>query len=309
MKAVMADRDGLHIEEVDDPVPSEHEAIVAVEAISLNPGEIKRTVNLSGSSRIGWDLAGRVETSARDGSGPAAGSRVVGILRTGAWAQRVAVPTTALAELPDDVSAVSAVTLPVAGLTALFAVERGGSLIGRRVLITGATGGVGIFAVQLAKVAGADVVATVRRSETSDLLSSLGADEVIVSQDGSEAAAHGPYDLIVDAVGGTGAGELISALAERGHYAVFGSAGGAEVTLSVRDLYSGGRSTSIDGVNVFSELARVPAGRVLERLLRLVAAGRIVPHIEVDEEWTRISDVAQMLMTRSIAGKAVLRVS
>ncbi|HEX8261079.1 MAG TPA: hypothetical protein VF558_12380 [Rubrobacteraceae bacterium] len=103
----------------------------------------------------GWDLAGTVERTAADGTGPRAGARVVGLLPSGAWAELVAVPTNSLAELPESVSFELAATLPVAGLAALYALEKGGGLIGRSVLVTGASGGVGNFGIQLARLSGA----------------------------------------------------------------------------------------------------------------------------------------------------------
>ena len=75
------------------------------------------------------------------------GARVVGLLPSGAWAELVAVPTNSLAELPESVSFELAATLPVAGLTALYALETGGGLIGRSVLVTGASGGAGNFGI------------------------------------------------------------------------------------------------------------------------------------------------------------------
>ena len=155
----------LVIAAVSDPAPDRGEAIVRVRAISLNRGEVRRSGMAAAGWRPGWDLAGEVERAAADGSGPRVGVRVVGMLGEGAWAERVAVPTHALAELPDKVTFSRAATLPVAGLTALYALEKGGLLVDRRVLITGATGGVGDFAVQLARLAGAHVTATARRQD------------------------------------------------------------------------------------------------------------------------------------------------
>src|SRR5438045_8629960 len=105
------------------------------------------------------------------------------MLGEAAWAERVAVPTHALAELPDKVTFSQAATFPVAGLTALYALAKGGLLLDRRVLITGATGGVGDFAVQLARLAGAHVTAAARRADQVAGLRALGAHEVTVGDE------------------------------------------------------------------------------------------------------------------------------
>ena len=142
-RAVVVDPDAagrLVIRPVPEPAPDRGEAIVRVQAISLNRGEVRRSGMAAAGWRPGWDLAGLVERAAADGSGPRVGTRVVGMLLEGAWAERVAVPTHALAQLPDKVTVSQAATFPVAGLTALHALAKGGLLLGRRVLVTGATG-------------------------------------------------------------------------------------------------------------------------------------------------------------------------
>lgn len=88
----------------------------------------------------GQDVAGTIETAAADGSGPAVGSRVVAWPEQSGWAEKVAVPTGSIVVLPDSVATAGATTLPVAGVTALGALRRGGLLLARRALITGATG-------------------------------------------------------------------------------------------------------------------------------------------------------------------------
>src|SRR5512145_3026139 len=170
----------LVIQSVPEPAPDRGEAIVRVRAISLNRGEVRRSTMAPAGWRPGWDLAGTVERAAADGSGPKAGTRVVGFLPEGAWAERVAVPTHALAELPAKVTLSQAATFPVAGLTALHALGKNGMILGKRVLITGATGGVGDFAVQLARLGGAHVTATVRRADQVAGLRQVGAHEVVV---------------------------------------------------------------------------------------------------------------------------------
>src|SRR3989475_3875927 len=153
--AVAADPDApgrLVIRPVPEPTADRSEALVRVHAISLNRGEARRSGMAAAGWRPGWDLAGVVERAAADGSGPSVGARVVGFLPEGAWAQRVAVPKSALAELPDKVTFSQAATFPVAGLTALHALSKGGLALGRRVLVTGATGGGGGLAGAAARV-------------------------------------------------------------------------------------------------------------------------------------------------------------
>ena len=119
----------LVIRPVVEPTPDRGEAVVRVHAISLNRGEVRRSGTAPAGWRPGWDLAGVVERAAVDGSGPSVGTRVVGFLPEGAWAQRVAVPKNALAELPAKVTFPQAATFPVAGLTALLALAKGGPLM------------------------------------------------------------------------------------------------------------------------------------------------------------------------------------
>lgn len=137
VRAVLADPTlpgRLALQEVEYPHAAPSEALVRVGVISLNRGEVRRALAAETSWRPGWDFAGVVEQAAVDGSGPKQGARVVGLLPSGAWAEVVAVPTNSLAELPATVSLTQAATLPVAGLTALYTLEKGGSLLGRNVL-------------------------------------------------------------------------------------------------------------------------------------------------------------------------------
>ena len=155
----------VELRELPEPQPSRNEALVEVRAFSLNRGELRSFRNNEEGWVPGQDVAGVVLQQAASGEGPPAGARVVALTDEFGWAQRVAVPSHRMAALPESVSFSQAATLPVAGLTALRTLRHGGPLIGRRVLITGAAGGVGMLAVQLAAHSGAHVTAVVGRPE------------------------------------------------------------------------------------------------------------------------------------------------
>jgi NADPH:quinone reductase len=304
-RAVVVDPEApgrLVLRPVPDPLPDRGEAVVRLKALSLNRGEVRRAGMAAAGWRPGWDLAGIVERAAADGSGPRAGARVVGLLGEGAWAERVAVPTHALAELPDKVTFSQAATFPVAGLTALYALAKRGSLLARRVLVTGATGGVGDFATQFARLGGAHVTASVRRAEQGALVRQAGAHEVVV---GDEIPATPKYDLVIDSVGGRTLGTALAALERGGVCVTLGVSASAEVTFDARSFFVSGRTT-LYGFYLFVELGNDPAGDGLRRVADLVAAGQVAPRISLERPWTDIGQVAQDLMARRFPGKAVL---
>ena len=298
----------LAIESVAAPQPGPHMAVVRVETISLNQGEVKLAARAEPGKRIGWDLAGTVARAAADGTGPREGERVVGILPGGAWAEEVAVPSHALAVLPKEVSAAEASTLPVAGLTALYALEKGSGLLARNVLVTGASGGVGLFACQLAALSGARVVALIRQERHEALMREFGVRHIVASEDGSAAAKLGPYRLVLESVGGAVLGNAVDMLGPDGVCVVFGSSSSQDTSVNARQFYSSGRSARIHGLNVFGELAREHASIGLERLLRLMAERHLRAHISVEAPWEEIARVGQDLMARRIPGKAVLHI-
>lgn len=311
MRAIIADpavAERLALREVDTPAPLPNEALVRVAAISLNRGEVRNAMNTTTPTRPGWDLAGVVEGAAADGSGPRAGARVVGFVPSGAWAELVAVPTNALAELPENVSFAQAATLPVAGLTALYALEKGGGLIDRPVLITGASGGVGLFAVQLARLSGARVIGAIRQANYAALVREAGAQEIVIGDDLAPARAFGPYDLILESVGGAALTTALTLLAPEGTCVLFGASGGTEATFNLGAFFRTG-GLNLYGFILFHEVKHHPAAMGLARLARLIADGRLHARIEVEAPWTAIADIARQLMDRRYPGKAVLHIT
>ncbi len=298
---------GFSIRQVPSPQPLPTEALVCVKSIAINPGEIRRSKAAPTGQRIGWDFAGIVEQPAADGSGPKSGARVAGMLYTGSWAQRISAPTNAMAEIPQKVSFSQAATLPVAGLTALHALYKGGFLLNRRVFVTGATGGTGDYACQLAKLAGAKVAAMARSPQREAFVRGLGVNHVIVGEDPSEAAKFGPYHLIVESVGGPNFGKILAMLAPRGTCVIFGTTAGTEPTINASKFYSTGQTT-LYGMIVFNEFQNEAASIGMASLLDLVAAGKLVPHIEREDSWRNISQLTQDLTNRKFTGKAVLAI-
>lgn len=308
MRAVVVDPSvsgRLVLQEVDRPSLLPSEALIRVAAISLNRGEVRRAQTATVGWRPGWDLAGTIETPAANHAGFPAGTRVVGFVPSGAWAEYVAVPTDAIAPLPDSVSFADASTLPVAGLTALHGLAKGGLLLGKSVLITGASGGVGYFAVQLARAAGAIVTAQLRRSDWINFIKEAGAHRTIVGESLKE---FSPYDVILDSTGGTLLSNAIGAIAKDGICVTYGTTAEGSVTFDAKTFYGAG-GASLYGFILFHELKREPAAIGLAKLVQLLADQQLKPHIDRTAAWTEIASIAQQLTDRQFVGKAVLHVS
>ena len=284
-----------------------NEAIVEVTHFSLNRGEVSFAAGKPANTPIGWDVAGTVATPAADG-GPDAGTRVAAFSRVSeGWAQRVVVPLDDLAPVPDGVPSEVAATLPVAALTALACLDHGRKLLGSKVLVTGATGGVGMFGVQLAKLSGAFVTAQVRRREQIDMATRLGADEVVVTGDGAELNGKGPFRLTMDAIGGSMLAHAVAALEPEGEAITYGLSGKPTVELQIGALLGKGLA-KVRGLNLYAESGVEPISKKLVRILRLVEAGRVQTEVGRTGSWTEVGEVARDLIDRSFSGKAVLAV-
>jgi NADPH:quinone reductase len=299
MRALVANRSsdsGVSVKEAPEPQVGPDDVLVEVRAVSLNRGEVRRMPMREEGTIPGWDVAGVVL------EGPQEGTRVVGLVDEGAWAERVAVPTNRMAPLPDDVSFEAASTLPVAGLTAIRALEVGGPLLGRRVLVTGAAGGVGCFAVQLAHRAGAHVTGVVRSLERGQAVKDLGADELI-----TELAPEGePFDLLLESVGGASLAAALTRVGRKGTVVAFGASSPDPTTFDVTSFYNRG-GPRLYGLRVFHELEfHGSAVRDLTFLVGELAAGRLDPQIGLTGSLWEPDASLKALLDRQVAGKAVL---
>jgi NADPH:quinone reductase len=272
---ISADPPHVELREVPEPVPSADEILVRVRTFSLNRGEVVDLAGRADGEAVGWDFAGVTP----------AGKRVVGLVRRGAWAELVAAPASQLAEIPDGVSDADAATLPTAGLTALRSLELGGLLVAKRVLVTGATGGVGRYAVQLAAIAGASVTAV--------------------------RDAHGiadDFDLVVDAVGGATFAAAIEHVAPGGLVVNLATGSPDEVVSFHATRFDRAPGARIYTLNLFDELPRMNGAESLARLADLLAQRKLTATVELEAPWQELGLAIDAVLSRGISGKAVLRV-
>jgi len=297
----------LAIKPVELRDPDRDEVAVRVSWISLNRGETRRALQQAEPGwRPGWDFVGTVEAAAADGSGPGPGTRVVGILPSGAWAERVNCRSHAVAALPDAVGNAEAATLPVAGLTALHALRQGGLLLGRKVLVDGASGGVGHLACQLATAAGAQAWGHVRREEQRAAVAEWCSGGVVLGRELAAAKPHGPFWLILDSLGGSALGAALGMLQPGGTCVTFGVSVAANTSFESRDFFATG-GVRLYGLTLFYELMSVErAGIGLALLAELVAAKKLRPKVAIEARWEEIGTIARRLIDREFTGKAVL---
>ncbi|MQA79891.1 MAG: zinc-binding dehydrogenase [Streptosporangiales bacterium] len=304
MRGFITDPDhpgGLRLaEDLPEPVPADGELVVDVRAYAVNRGELALIPARPEGWQPGQDVAGVVHAAAADGTGPVAGERVVAIAQGGGWAERVAVAAAHCARLPDGVETEQAAALPIAGLTALRALRQAGSLLGRRVLVTGATGGVGQFAVQLARAAGAHVTALVSGPHRRDEARTLGAHRVIcdLDDDGLE-----PFAFVADGIGGDTLTAAIHHL-EPGATAVTYGALGGPATIGLRDFATAPNARLM---GLFHYVPEDQKGADLATLVTQIQNRTLDPRLGRVDDWTRTTDVLAALAHREIVGKAVLR--
>lgn len=306
-RALVSDGSGsgaLAICDVPDPEPRAGELLIDVHAISVNRGELHRVRSAPSGWIPGWDLAGVVSSSSGGALPP--GTRVVGTLPSpgcGAWSEVVSVPSTQVAAIPDAVSFAEAAALPIAGLTALRTLRLGGSLLGARIVITGAAGGVGRFAVQLAHLAGASVTAIAGSATRARGLKELGADTIVTTV----TDIRERYDLILESSGGLSLAHLVAHIEDEGTLVMFGNSSGETTTFDVRDVYMG-RAVRLQGFSLPTSYRADPPARDLAYLATLVGARRLDAQVVDELPWEQVAIALRRLEERTIAGKLVLAV-
>lgn len=331
MKAIVQDRYGspdvLHIEDVNTPVPADNEVLVKVHAASVNAADwhlmrgdpyLARLISPSMSAfrgpkgRIrGRDFAGRVEAVGKEVTRFRPGDEVYGDLdlAEGAFAEYVCAPADVMETKPTNLTFEQAAAMPLAGKTALMALRDAGQLqAGQRVLINGASGGVGTFAVQIAKSLGADVTG-VCSTRNVDLIRSLGADHVIDYTQNDFTRDGQQYDLVLDLVGNRSLTEFRRALTPTGTLLLSG--GG----LSKGGSFFGPMALMIRG-QVVSRFVRyrllVPLAALstenLVALRELAESGKIVPVIDRTYPLSEVPDAIRYLETEHARAKVVITV-
>jgi len=305
MKAIIpaSGPDMVSFGDVCQPHPAAGEALVRVEAFSVNRGETFLLEEPPAGWRPGKDVAGLVVQAATDGSGPEAGTRVVGHPPAAGWAEYVSVPADSLAALAPELPATTAAALPLAGLTALRLLRAAGAITGKQILLTGASGGVGHYFTELAASAGAEVTAITGSPERGGRLTELGASAVLRSV----TDASGPFDVVLESVGGDSMAAGLQRLRPGGLLIWFGQASRQPATVSFFDLLYGATSATIQHFSYAD--SPVPYADDLAILVRLVAAGRLHPEIGRIAGWAETGAVLTDLRERHIRGNAVLTIS
>jgi NADPH:quinone reductase-like Zn-dependent oxidoreductase len=243
-----------------------------------------------------------VAGAAADGAGPAGGTPVVTLAVDGAWAQLRAVDTERIGVVPRGADPGAISTIPVAGASALRALHRLGPILGRRVLVTGATGGVGTYVVQLARLGGAEVVAATGDPGAHGAgLRSLGAHQVVAGPAEVDEPVHG----VIDLVGGRQLVDAYDRLAEGGTLVSVGHSAGEGETFPFGMLF-GDQGRHDRSVVTFFLLACTGLAADLTWLASRVASGELDPRISWRGSWDDAARATEALLGRRLHGKAVL---
>ena len=309
--------DVLKVEEIGKPTPNDDEVLVRVHAASVNPldAHLMNTVigRLMGGFRRprrpvpGVDASGVVDAVGERVTSFRPGDVVFGSCE-GAFAEYACAKESKLAHKPDALTHEQAAAIPVAGLTALQALRDFGNLAaGQRVLIIGASGGVGTFAVQLARHFGADVTA-VCSTRNVDLVRSLGADRVVDYTQEDFATTDKPYDLILDLAGNRPLSDYRRVLVAKGTYVGAGMLG---KEISIPNVLAGFLATLALKPFISHRLVTFIAkldSNDLAYVAELITAGIIEPVIDRRYPLNEAADAIEYVRKKRARGKVVIEV-
>jgi NADPH2:quinone reductase len=296
--------DAVSIQEVAEPHALPDEVLIDVGAFSINRGELGSLSRQPAGWQPGQDIAGTVVRAAADGSGPAVGTRIVGLIEEAGWAQRAAVRTTRLAVLPGNVRFEDAAAMPIPGLTALRALRRGGMLLSKPVMVTGATGVVGHLAVQLAAQSGAHVTAVARR-DAAAMLRACGASAIVEKPTDAE----GRFDLVLESSGGETLAGAMQRVAAGGLIVVYGNTS-AEPTPFNFAAFRGAQNARIETLYHYScEPSEKAFGDDLALIVAQMAAGKLKIEIAGEHDWSAMAAVIADMKRNRFRGKHVFRLS
>ena len=286
---------------VDVPQPGPGEVLVAVRAFSINRGELALLSHREAGWRPGQDVAGQVAALGDGVTGLEIGQSVAALADGGGWAEYVLAPEGRIAPIPDGTTIEQAAALPMAGTTALNLVRRGGALLGRHALVTGASGGVGGYAVQLLARSGAHVTALARPAHT-ERLQNLGAADVVDTLDD----IGDPIDFALESVGGQSLADTITHMTPESTIVMFGNSSGEPTPIDVFAFAGGHEDAQL--ATYFSYHHEHEAGTNLATLLDLVASGDLQVDIGLHESWDAIEEALDALAQRRVTAKAVLTI-
>jgi NADPH:quinone reductase-like Zn-dependent oxidoreductase len=321
MQAIVQRRYGtagvLHLETTDRPAVDANEVLVEVEAAGVDRGTwhlmsgLPYLVRLAGYgiSRPrhpvpGLDVAGRVVAVGRDVTRFEVGDEVFGIAR-GAFAEYAAAEEDKLARKPDGVTCEEAAVAAVSGITALQALTEVGNVQpGQRVLIVGASGGVGSYAVQLAKALGAHVTG-VAGTPNLDLVRGIGADAVIDHRHEGLDARGTDYDLVLDIGGRNSVRRLRRVLAAHGVLVIVGGEGGNRVTGGIGRQFRAMLLSPFVSQRLTTFISREHF-EPIERLARYLEEGSVVPAISRRFALADVPEAIRQLEVGETSGKSVI---
>ncbi|MFC6883667.1 MULTISPECIES: NAD(P)H-quinone oxidoreductase [Actinomadura] len=297
---------------VEDPSPAAGEVVVDVAASALNRADVMQRMGLypvppGASPYPGLEVSGRISALGQGVTGRQVGDEVCALLTGGGYAQKVAVPAGQLLPIPKGIDLVDAAALPEAAATVWSNVVMTARLKeGETFLMHGGAGGVGTMALQIAKALGARVVTTVGGPEKAALARELGAD-LAIDYRTEDFAEHGPYDVILDVIGGRYLERNVRSLAADGRLAVIGLQDGLEAPLNLAELVV--KRASVHGTTLrtrsAAQKAAVVAG-VREHVWPMIESGAVRPIIDQRLPMAEAGEAHRLMEAGRHTGKILL---